>query len=643
MRRRLARVRFAGGLRRTHLAAAGLALATVLLLRIAAEWRADEVLVVMGIFLAWGIALAVFALLGLPQVRAAMLLLDQKGGWKDCFSSAWEFLQAPAPTAAQELHLERAGKQLPEALAALPAVLPFPSLRLAWLAPLVALLFAVTPWFRTAPDSRDLELTGEMKNAAALQAEELQRTAERIETLSSLSEEEKAALEALGQQVEAVAEELADPEGLTTGEMLESLEGRAREAEKLAEKLALYSDGWASEAMIEAMTQQPDTADLGLLIRDKAAADAAGETLRLHDLLDDEGITREANERMTRALAAIMQAATEDDRTKPVGERFGNASLKMKDAQPKTAAREFEELAKFFREMAERKETAAKLDRLADTLREAGSEISGSELRKMESLADAGESGSPASDGLRALDADMPGMTPEGLDLPGIHAGTGEEPPMTLAAAPQTEPGDTNEGQKIPVPGAAGEGGEGEGEKSPSGEKGAQAFSAPIPGETATDGKSGSALGQSDQSQQGEGEGGMLSAPVPGMAAAEAAAPGAGLSPGEGTSSQSGKGGDQAGSGTVAMTEEATSADLQATSDSKVTAQAGSEGESIRKSVEGEVRTERATRNRQDIIADFIAVEEQALDDQPLPLSRRQHVLRYFSALREQFEKDGDE
>src|SRR5690606_3279434 len=102
----------------------------------------------------------------------------------------------------------------------------------------------------------------------------------------------------------------------------------ARDAEKLAEKLALHSDAWASDAMIESIIRQPDTADLGLLIRDKAAATAAEETVRLRDRLVDGGISRETEERMTRALDTIMQAATDDDRAKPVGERFGNASIK---------------------------------------------------------------------------------------------------------------------------------------------------------------------------------------------------------------------------------------------------------------------------------------------------------------------------
>jgi hypothetical protein len=146
----------------------------------------------------------------------------------------------------------------------------------------------------------------------------------------------------------------------------------------------------------------------------------------------------------------------------------------------------------------------------------------------------------------------------------------------------------------------------------------------------------------SDKSQKGEGEGGMLSAPVPGMESGQSA-PGAGMSLGSGASAQSGKGGDQAGTGTAAMTEEAAAEALKATGDSQVAARAGTEGESTMKSIEGEVRAEKAARSRQEVIADFIAVEEQALDDQSLPLSRRQHVLRYFSAIRRQFEKDGEE
>ena len=223
--------------------------------------------------------------------------------------------------------------------------------------------------------------------------------------------------------------------------------------------------------MIEAMSQQPDTADLSLFIRDKAPEPAADEALRLHALLDDPDITGEAQERVTRSLESIMQAATDDDKTKPVGERFGNASTKMSDAQTKTAAREFEELSKFFREIAGREEAVEKLDRLAEALREAGSEISGSELEKMESIADAAGTGSPTPEGLQSLDTDAPGTNPQGMATTGFTPETGEgAPAVPLASNP---PGESGEVQKVPVPGAApGEGEGAQGGKAPGGEKG---------------------------------------------------------------------------------------------------------------------------------------------------------------------------
>ena len=167
--------------------------------------------------------------------------------------------------------------------------------------------------------------------------------------------------------------------------------------------------------------------------------------------------------------------------------------------------------------------------------------------------------------------------------------------------------------------------------------KGEQSFSAPVPGEKAPEGQSGSGLGMSDQAKDGQGQDGMLSAPIPGMTPGQTA-PGAGLAVGNGASNQSGQGGDQAGTGTAPM-EDAKSELLKAKSDSEVVATAGKEGDSTVRSVEGEARAEQATRTRQEVMADFIAVEEQALDEQSLPLSRRQQVLRYFSALRTQFEK----
>lgn len=49
-------------------------------------------------------------------------------------------------------------------------------------------------------------------------------------------------------------------------------------------------------------------------------------------------------------------------------------------------------------------------------------------------------------------------------------------------------------------------------------------------------------------------------------------------------------------------------------------------------------RTEASGRSARDIAIDFLKVQEEALSAEPLPLSRREHVLRYFTALRQQLE-----
>ena len=63
------------------------------------------------------------------------------------------------------------------------------------------------------------------------------------------------------------------------------------------------------------------------------------------------------------------------------------------------------------------------------------------------------------------------------------------------------------------------------------------------------------------------------------------------------------------------------------------------DGDSAVRAVEGGERSEMAERERQEQVVEFIKVEEEALDEQTLPLSRKDHVLRYFTALRDRFEE----
>src|SRR5690606_37474745 len=167
----------------------------------------------------------------------------------------------------------------------------------------------------------------------------------------------------------------------------------------------------------------------------------------------DPAIPAETSERFTRSLESIAAAATEEDRTRPVGERLGNASRKLLNESARTAAREFEELAKHFRELAAREEAKAKLDELAKNLREAGSEMSGSELKKMEEIAQ--ESGKTSSQGTPAgllpLDADTLGSESAGQGMTAAEEKAAGEPGEgpTLAQVPKESV------SELPVPGAA--------------------------------------------------------------------------------------------------------------------------------------------------------------------------------------------
>ena len=64
----------------------------------------------------------------------------------------------------------------------------------------------------------------------------------------------------------------------------------------------------------------------------------------------------------------------------------------------------------------------------------------------------------------------------------------------------------------------------------------------------------------------------------------------------------------------------------------------GADGESEMTTRDPQDRTEASARSARDIAIDFLKVQEEALASEPLPLSRREPVLRYFTALRKQLE-----
>lgn len=601
------------------------------------EWRSHEILVVLALVLAV-FGLAAFAFFARrPRGLDSLVAMDRIGNWKDRFSSAYEFsrershfraAEALSAESASDLHIRKSSQLLPEAIRRIPEHLPLPDLRLAGLGISALIVLALLPVGRVPIPATDLVLTEAMKESAAEQADRLLREASRLEQGSALDEQEKEELERLRVSVEDAADSLADADGLTAGEMLEALESRARAAERLAEKLGLGTDEWASEELLEALAAHPDTADLSLAVRDRRAEAAADEAMILHDRLDDSALTEDSERRLSGALEHASGAATEEDAVRPVGERIGNASRKLSSRQPRPAANEFEELAKHFRFVGEREKAQEKLENMAEALREAGSEVSGSELQKMERIAEEGRGSRSVPEGLEGLtEGEIPPELQE-LLAPRNESLEGSRPEGAVPPIPGSGEGDG----KMPVPGLAeGEGTDGQAP----GEEGGQSLSAPVPGETPDGSGAGMALGE--DARDGQGEGGALAAPVPGTSESTAG-DAAGQAMAAGSANAGGQGGNEAGTGTAEMFDNRTDA-LAASRDAEVVAQVDESGESSIRSVEGKARAENATRSRQEVVTDFLAAEEQALDEQSLPMSRREHVIRYFSAIRRQFEE----
>lgn len=588
------------------------------------EWRNGEIWVVLGLFLLWLLVGLIIGAVSRPDSLKALALFDQTGGWKDRFSSAFFFLKegGKSLTSGEELHVSRARRELDGAISQLPGTLPLPKLSKVWILPLIAVLFSVTPLLRKKINPGDTALTEEMIESAAAEADRIRKAARDLSGLESLNEEEKEELKRLESSVDVAAEEIGNPEGQTARDVLSTLESRARAAERLAERLGLSNEAWASEEFVRELSQHADTADLAIGIKDKNSDLVVEQSEAIAGVLKQDDIKRETVDRFTIALERSIAKATDDDEKRPVGEHIGNASQQMTARQPKSAAGEFDQLAKHFRRVIQREEAQKKLEKLAAQLRNSGSQISGSKLESLKKIADKPK---PLPSGLKPIEA-MPMaqqlqnlMAPQ-TPQPGQMGSGGMPIPGQLAQKPPGQPGgkDGKSGEKGARPPIPGQPGKGEG-----GEKGQGLAMQP--------GKEGAGQG---------GLGGMLSAPIPGSSPGMDS-PGAGLGGGggEGGANANGAaGGDKAGSGTMEMYDqlsEITKADKESLISTQL-----NDGDSEFRSVEGgALKSEQAKLSRKEIVKNFIDVEEEALDEQTLPLTRRNQVLRYFSEIRRQLEE----
>lgn len=533
-----------------------------------------------------------------PGRYEALALWDQVKGRSEAFAAAWWFSRKAERSPLEQRHLATQQALLPQALLQLPRDLPLQASRWLPLLPIVTgLAIAFNAWHPLPVG--DQPLNEAMQAAAKQEAARLTSDDWQKKKLQGLNDAEKQALAQLKQDVAVTAKQLEQGQAGSTRELLSRLEQRARDAEKLAERLDTQGNAWASEKMIEAMRKHVDTADLGDATANRQSTQTAKAATDLAAVLRNPQLSVETRERFTETLRDISAQAETKDRERTVGFHVLTASDHLNQQQVPAAAQEFEELAKKMRDAAQREQARKELEQLAQQLRDAGSRIAGQQGGGMQQMAEAQQAAQATAGTPQGA---QPMMSPQGSSQSSLQApGLGQ----SQSQMQMQQPGNSTGQQE----------------------------------------QRGLAQGQQQPGPQGQGaqDKPTLFAPDPRAKADQQPST---LLFGQGPSPESSNprttiampGGQQAGNGKAKLDAAPTLPSRKAGPSAVVNAASGQEGASSSRSVEGGMRQEAAIRQNQQMAVDLIREQEAALDDAALPPARREQVRRYFQELRKRFE-----
>jgi hypothetical protein len=543
----------------------------------------------VGLLILWLAVCAVWARVRRPTVGTALAMWDERAGRNEQYLSAYCFELQPGDMARGErLHVERARSRLRDDLANLRRDLPCPVQRRAWLLPAAFVGLVASGLFRgptSAADERlDSQAAAEAREVGAALGEE----ARVLDPLEGLTPEERKEIEKLRAGIGDTAERLRRLSDETPREVLEELERRAREAEKLADAFGAGEGDILSTALVAELERHADTAELAGGLRAKDPGKIASEAEKIAERLRREPSIEE-RERLEDALSRAIRSANQDDLASPTGRSLAEANRQLKEKRLRESADEFSKIARRFKRAKEQRRARRRLQRLADRLRASGQRIfagKGSVQRLAQQRYAAQPR--PASGRIVRVGALPPGQRARFGSLGRMPIGSGRrQGTQGYCPVPGSGPqGAAQPGQgQIPVPGAG---------------------QAPIPG------------------------GGMGQTPVPGSGTGTGQL-------GEPSAASAGDGGHEAGHGSAPYGNTPTRP-FDATSTGVVNAQAARDGESSVRRIDGGMHSEEAERESRRMAVEFINAEEEALDAEPLPLTRRTQILRYFTGLRTQIE-----
>lgn len=533
----------------------------------------------------WALAMLFAALARRPSAVRALAKWDENAGRHEMFVSAWCFEQEEEAGPGELLHLERARARLETDLPALGSQLPARFPHRAWLLSLLLLACSVIEPFRgeLPPEERILDEAARRK--AREVGESLNDKSGVLDRLKGLSEEEQEKIRKMKADLEETAGKMRQLSLKTPRDVLAELDRRAREAEKLAEELGLGDEELLSADMIAELERHADTADFAAAVRAADSSGITGEARKIAGQLGADDCSLEQQKRFENALGKSLQAGSEADRKRVIGKNIAEAEQHLRNERRLRASERFSGIAEHFERNEQREQARRQLQRLADALRASGQNMFGRNQAGVKRLQQSRYAG------LQPLQYRQLQVL---RTLP-FNQQTGNAMPTGMALLPgQNMPGmgqnpAAGTGQ-TPIPGAG---------QIPGADQ------APVPGGA------------------GLAPGGMGQTPVPGSAACQSAMQG-GLFAGRGTAPY----------GSTATTP------IKANQTGVVEGRLNEDGPSAVRAIDGNLHKEEARRSARELAIEALRSEEEALSEEPLPLTRREQVLRYFTALRRQIENE---
>lgn len=539
-----------------------------------------------------------------PGPVAVFAHWDRLANRDEMFVSAYCFESRDDLSPGQQLHVNRASAHLADEQDRLARQWPIALPHRTWLMPVVFVLVVIAAvlW----PGAAAFSGPGDLPDPARLDemSRQLDKHADQLDPLKGLTPDQKKKIQELKSSLKDTSRRTKELAAKGPKGVLGELEDRARQAEALAAELGDASADPLSSEMLSEMERHADTAPLADAIRAQELKKMSAEAGKIGNKLQSDQLTQRAQHRVKEAFKRVLQKADAADKQTRVGKTMDESHKHLDADRPVEAGEAFNKLAKTYDLAAQRRQASQKLADLAKRLRQAAAGMFNPNQGGMQRLQTA--QGNP--NGLRPMQL---GQMQQGSQLqqalsqmPMGQAGAPTPAAPMVAGTGQMMPG---QGQ-VPVPGSGPMPGQGQ---------------APIPGSGQMPGQGqgqspvpGSGMGQGRGAGQGAGAG-MSAGSMPG--------PGAGV------------GGLFAGHGTAPLGAGATKA-KKATGSDVVAARPVGKGPDQVRNVEAE-HTEKARRAARDLAVRTIRAEEEALNQESIPLTRREQIKTYFDTLRKHFDK----